>query len=304
MLLKMKAENKHNKTMMKFFKLFHQWWRWRRRAIKYQVLPSGTKTGGLAACLSSSACRIRACLAHQLLCVPVCVRTSVWVCVKTGHVRAQTACRAPHADEQGHRSAWQRKERSVFMSVSVHACVYSGEGACVRLWVRQGGSESASLGIFCLFPTLPLFLSTSHFVPSSLPLLLTHFFHPSSCPPSLTHPPDCLSFSDSSSRGPGACWWRVHRSFPSCGGGCKHTQRHMRTHQIPNLEAVAVDVRRIGVRPNVTPWNLSGVLQLTSGSLSKTHVCTHTNAKSHTGTQPGIPSYIDTQSCSFECNVV
>lgn len=188
MLLKMKAENKHNKTMMKFFKLFHQWWRWRRRAIKYQVLPSGTKTGGLAACLSSSACRIRACLAHQLLCVRVCVRTSVWVCVKTGHVRAQTACRAPHADEQGHRSAWQRKERSVFMSVSVHACVYSGEGACVRLWVREGGKEGVSQPAWAYFVSSP---------PSTLPLHLsfcslitppaTHSFLPSFQLPSLPY---------------------------------------------------------------------------------------------------------------------
>lgn len=98
----------------------------------YQVSPSGTKTGARLPVFHHQHAGSERVLHTNS---SVCLRMCVCVCVKRGHVRAQTACRAPHADEQGHRSAWQRKERSVFMSVcvSVHACVYSGERAYVCL---------------------------------------------------------------------------------------------------------------------------------------------------------------------------
>lgn len=105
-------------------------------ADSYQVLPSGTKTGArLPAFHHQHAGSERVLHVNSSVCLLVCVCVFICVCVKRGHVRAQTACRAPHADEQGHRSAWQGKERSVFLSVcvSVRACVYSGEGAYVCL---------------------------------------------------------------------------------------------------------------------------------------------------------------------------
>lgn len=67
--------------------------------------------------------------------------------------------------------------------------------------------------------------------------------------------------------------------FLQLWGRLQNTHRHTHTHQILNLEVVAVDVRGLGVRPGVTPRNLTGFLQPTSGSLSKNHVCTHTKAE-------------------------
>ncbi len=109
-------------------------------AGSYQVLPSGTKTGARLPVFHhqhAGSERVLHINSSLCLCVCVCIR----VCVKRGHVRAQTACRAPHADEQGHRSAWQREERSVFMSVRVCVCpclcVLRGE--CICVFVRKGG---------------------------------------------------------------------------------------------------------------------------------------------------------------------
>lgn len=196
-------------------------------------------------------------------CACVCAYICVCVCVSKERARKGPDCLQgpPHTDEQGHRSAWQRKERSVFMRVGV----YSGERAYSMCVCKEGVSQ----------PAWAYFVSSPHSLPSTsprvfffcslLPPSATCSFLPSflrTLPPSLpdthTHTPRRLSFSDSSRRGPGACWWRLHRSVPSCGGGCKHTsyahtQKHSRTHQIPKLEAAVVEVRGLRVQCGWTP---------------------------------------------------
>lgn len=125
----------------------------------------------------------------------------------------------------------------VFVSLHMFVCTQGKETMCV--FVSEGCKEGVSQPAWAYSvspPTLTAFLLTSHLVSLSLPLLLTHSFHLSIHPPSKrhtkhtrnthTHTTHCLSFSDSSSRGPGACWWRLHRSFPSCGGGCTHMHTH------------------------------------------------------------------------------
>ena len=108
-----------------------------------QVLPSGTKTGArLPVFHHQHAGSERVLHINSSVCACACKSVCVCVCVKRGHVRAQTACRAPHADEQGHRSAWQRKERSVFMSVCVCALVCTrGRERSVCVFVSKGGRD-------------------------------------------------------------------------------------------------------------------------------------------------------------------
>lgn len=61
---------------------------------------------------------------------------SVCVCIKLGHIGAQTACSPHHADEQGHRITWLRKERSVYKCF----CVLQGVSVlCV--FVSNAGWE-------------------------------------------------------------------------------------------------------------------------------------------------------------------
>lgn len=126
----------------------------------------------------------------------------------------------------------------VFVSLHMFVCTQGKETMCV--FVSEGCKEGVSQ------PAWAYSVSPPPSLPSSSPLIW--FPHPSLCyslipsiflstlPPkdtrntdethTHTHTTRCLSFSDSSSRGPGACWWRLHRSFPSCGGGCTHMHTH------------------------------------------------------------------------------
>lgn len=229
------------------FKLFQWWWRrrrWRRR-IKNQQVPIRSCPLALRqepGCLSFIISMQDQSVSYTSTPLCACECACVHLCVCSERARKGPDCL------QGPPRRWAGAEERLAgkgvcswlcLWVCTCLCVLRGKRLCVCLWVRDVRREWVSQpGHILSLPPPSL--------PSSSPLIW--FPHPSLCyslipsiflstlPPkdtrnthethTHTHTTRCLSFSDSSSRGPGACWWRLHRSFPSCGGGCTHMHTH------------------------------------------------------------------------------
>lgn len=105
-----------------------------------------------------------------------------------------------------------------------------------------GETESASFGIFRLFSILPLPPLAFCFLMTPSATLIASILS--------THTPCCLSLSDSSSQGPGACRRMLHRSTPNSGGGwkCTHIKKNKRAASSPpSIDGSGCTVGRLGL---------------------------------------------------------